>query len=98
MNPQKVVRENVKLLTDLPNIGKASAMDLQLLGIHTPENLIGRCPFEMYDSLCQITGVRHDPCVIDVFISVTQFMAGEKAQSWWQFTEFRKQTLLQSKT
>ena len=54
MNPQKVVRENVKLLTDLPNIGKASAMDLQLLGIHTPKDLIGRCPFEMYNSLCQM--------------------------------------------
>jgi len=33
MNPSKVVRENIKHLTDLPNIGKTGAADLKLLGI-----------------------------------------------------------------
>jgi hypothetical protein len=32
--------------------------------------------------------------VLDVFISVTRFMAGEAPMTWWSFTEERKRTLL----
>ncbi|WP_283150306.1 helix-hairpin-helix domain-containing protein [Silvimonas soli] len=95
MNPQKVDRDRVVALTDLPNIGPASAKDLRLLGIEQPAQLAGRCPYAMYAALCDQTGVQHDPCVIDVFISVTRFMAGEAAQPWWAYTEERKRTLQQ---
>lgn len=94
MNPAKVDRANVTKLTDLPNIGKAGAADLRVLGIETPDQLIGRCPFEMFESLCKKTGVRHDPCVIDVFMSVARFMAGEDARVWWDYTAARKAILL----
>ncbi len=93
MNPRKVIRENVVTLTDLPNIGKASAADLRLLGIEIPSQLRGRDPYEMYETLCQKTKLRHDPCVIDVFISVTRFMNGQPPREWWAFTEERKKTL-----
>ena len=93
MNPAKVVREAVVLLTDLPNVGKSLAADLQLIGVQTPAQLRGRDPYVMYDALCEKTGERHDPCVIDVFISVTRFMNGEPAAAWWQFTGERKRTL-----
>jgi hypothetical protein len=92
MNPSKVDRSRVALLTDLPNIGKASAKDLRQLGIQAPKQLIGQCPFEMYERLCQITATRHDPCVIDVFMSVTRFMSGEEPRPWWAYTEERKQS------
>ena len=70
------------MLTDLPNIGEAGAQDLRLLGIHQPSQLVGKCPFEMYEALCAKTSTRHDPCAIDVFISITRFMGGRhKAQS-----------------
>lgn len=95
MNPTKVNRAMVTKLTDLPNIGKASAADFRLLGIETPDQLIGRCPFEMFESLCKKTGTRHDPCVIDVFMSVTRFMAGEDARVWWDYTDARKTMLLE---
>ncbi len=36
MNPTKVVRERVRTLTDLPNIGPACAADLRRLGITEP--------------------------------------------------------------
>jgi hypothetical protein len=45
MNPNKVIRENVATLTDLPNIGKASAADLRLLGVEFPAQLKGRDHF-----------------------------------------------------
>lgn len=95
MSPSKVVREDVMLLTHLPNIGKSLAGDLQLIGIDCPAKLHGRDPYEMYETLCAMTGLRHDPCVLDVFISVTRFMKGEPAAAWWLFTAERKKTLMQ---
>ncbi len=93
MNPSKVVRENISKLTDLPNIGKASAADLELLGIAKPNDLLGQDPYEMYERLCIITGERHDPCVIDVFISVTCFINGDEPKAWWNYTVERKNVL-----
>ena len=95
MNPAKVNRAKVRLLTDLPNIGKACAEDLRLLGITTPAQLKGKDGFKLYDKLCAVTGHRHDPCMIDAFLSVTDFMNGGKAKPWWEFTAERKRTLAQ---
>ncbi len=90
MNPQKVRRDQLNKLEDLPNIGKAMAADLHLIGIRTPQQLIGRDPFKLYEALCKKTGVRHDPCVLDVFISIVRFMDGGEALPWWSFTAERK--------
>jgi hypothetical protein len=90
MNPSKVVRERVRQLTDLPNIGPACASDLVRLGIAEPRQLIGLDPYEMFERLCRDTKVMHDPCLLDVFISVTRFMNGEAPQPWWHFTAERK--------
>jgi len=53
--------------------------------------LIGKNAFELYDTLCDITGEKHDPCVVDVFLSVIDFMQGGEAKPWWAFTAERKQ-------
>ena len=94
MNPSKVVRARTQRLTDLPNVGKAGAADLELIGVQAPEQLVGKCPYEMHATLCAVTGVRQDPCVIDVFISVTRFMAGEEPRPWWDYTLERKRRCL----
>lgn len=91
MNPDKVVREHVRLFTDLPNIGPAMARDFAALGFDEPGQLAGADPLELYVSLCRERRRYQDPCVLDVFMSVTDFLAGGKAQSWWHFTEIRKQ-------
>ena len=90
MNPTKVVREKTKKLTDLPNIGKSLADDLVLIGIETPAMLKGKDPYVLYQKLCEATNARQDPCVLDVFMSVTDFMNGNEAQVWWAYTEHRK--------
>ncbi len=41
---------------------------------------MGRDPYQMYEELCDTTGYKHDPCVIDVFISITRFMDGDEAK------------------
>lgn len=95
MNPAKVIRERVKTLTDLPNIGRAMAEDLQLLGIQNPEQLKGRDPYALYQELCIATGQRQDPCVLDTFISITRFMDGDEARPWWAYTAGRKAAMQQ---
>jgi hypothetical protein len=92
MNPQKVQRDRLNKLEDLPNIGKQMAADLRLIGIHAPQQLAGKDPFKLYETLCGKTGIRHDPCVIDVFISIVRFMDGGEALPWWSFTAERKRT------
>ncbi len=90
MNPAKVVREKTKKLTDLPNIGKSLAGDLEKIGISHPQDLTGKDPMTLYINLCEKTGARHDPCVLDVFMSITDFMNGGEARVWWDYTEERK--------
>lgn len=90
MHPAKVVREQVKQLTDLPNVGPAMAGDLRRLGIEQPAQLNGQDPYQLYLRLCQLTGVRQDPCVLDVMISLVRFADGEPPQAWWHYTSERK--------
>jgi len=90
MNPARVEREQVRLLTDLPNVGPAMKRDLEFIGIRMPAQLKGRDPLELYRSLCARSSTRHDPCVLDVFISITRFMDGEEPKPWWAFTAERK--------
>lgn len=90
MNPLKVQRSRVQLLTDLPNIGPSMAASLQRIGISSPGQLVGKDPYELYTSLCRKTQTRQDPCVLDVLISVTSFMNGGEPMPWWHFTEARK--------
>lgn len=93
MNPAKVDRRRLRQLTDLPNIGPAMAADLRRLGIERPDQLAGRDPYALYEQLCAATAARHDPCVLDVFISITRFIAGDAPQPWWAYTAERKRRL-----
>jgi hypothetical protein len=90
LNPKKVDRNKVRVLTDLPNVGAATAGDLKLLGINEPSQLRGKSALSLHEQLCKITGVRHDPCMIDVFESIVHFVDGGEALPWWHFTPKRK--------
>jgi hypothetical protein len=86
-------RRDVVRLEDIPNVGPAIAADLRQLGITTPAELVGHDPYVMYDELCRITGVRHDPCVLDTFIAAVRYMGGEPKRPWWKYTAERKREL-----
>ncbi len=88
-------RKTVSNLQDLPNIGTEIAKDLQVIGIEHPQQLIGKNPFNLHETLCKTTGKNHDPCVLDVFMSVIDFMEGGEPKPWWKFTQKRKKKLLQ---
>lgn len=80
-------------LLSIPNIGRAMAADLHLLGIREPADLAGRDPFALYEQLCAETGQRHDPCVADTFMAAVHFVNTGEARSWWSFTAERKRLL-----
>lgn len=90
MNPRKVRRDRLDELTDLPNIGPRMAACLFKAGVDRPADLAGRDAFELYSQLCESEGERLDPCVLDVCLSITRFVAGEEAEPWWHYTAERK--------
>ena len=84
-------RETVIKLEHLPNIGKKMANYLEIIDIKTPQSLIGQNALDLYNKLCKKTGKQFDPCVIDIFMSVIDFMEGVEPKSWWKFTGKRKE-------
>jgi len=88
-----MLRNEIKNFQDIPNIGKAIEKNFILLGIKEPFELIGRDPYQMYSDLCNVTCKRHDPCVIDVFISAVRYMEGGPPKKWWEFSKERKEKL-----
>ena len=66
------------------------ARDLRTVNIQHPKDLISKDAYQLYDELCKETGKKHDPCVIDVFLTVVDFMNGGEAKPWWEFTAERK--------
>jgi hypothetical protein len=80
-------------LQDLANVGPATLGDLHQLGIRTVAQLARQDALRLYRSLCRRTGVRHDPCVIDVFMATIHQARGGKAMAWWRFTAKRKRMM-----
>lgn len=77
-------------LRTLPNIGPAMARDLIRIGIEQPDDLRGQDPGELYRRLCAVDGRRHDPCVLDTFTAVVDFVNGAPARPWWEYSRLRK--------
>jgi len=44
-------------------------------------------------SLNRVIEMRHDPCLLDAFISAVRFLDGGPARPWWSYTAERKKTL-----
>ena len=77
-------------LEQLPNIGPSLAASLRLIGIQLPSDLVGKDAFALYQQLCTATGQRQDPCVLDTFMAIVDFMQGAEAKAWWRYTALRK--------
>ena len=88
--PKAAHADECQTLEQLPNVGPAVARDLRQLGIRHPRELSGRDPFALYRALCERTGRRQDPCVLDTFMAATDFMRGAAPAPWWHYTPQRK--------
>jgi len=82
-------------LEEIPNVGKAIAADLRLLGFQRPDDLRGQDPYDLYDRINVATGQRQDPCLLDTFIAAIRYVEGGPRLPWWAFTAERKRTLAQ---
>ena len=77
-------------LLDLMNVGKATFNDLEILGIHTIQELARQDADELYERLQRLTGHKQDSCVWDVFAAIIhEAKTGEKTP-WWHWTKIRK--------
>ncbi len=83
--------QEVKTFQDIPNIGPAMVRDFYLLGVNSPHDLKNKSPIQLYKKLCQIRGIRQDPCVLDTYMAVVDFMNGASARPWWHYTNMRKE-------
>ncbi|MGM9486192.1 helix-hairpin-helix domain-containing protein [Ideonella sp. YS5] len=89
--PKAACADECAVLEQLPNVGPAMAGDLRLLGIQHPAELRGRDAFALYRALEHATGHRQDPCVLDTFMAIVDFMEGAAPKPWWAYTAARKQ-------
>ena len=80
-------------LQTIPNVGPATAEDLVRLGIRSVGGLKQQNPLALYERICRLDGVRHDPCVIDVFMSAVAFARTGSRRTWWSYTPERKRLL-----
>lgn len=80
-------------LLELANVGPAVARHLERAGITERGQLRGCDPIELYERLCAIDGQRHDPCLLDTFMSVVDQANGAPPRPWWNYTEERKRLL-----
>ena len=90
---EKATDRKLERLEDIPNVGKAIAADLRLLGLQQPDDLKGKDPYALYDRINVATGQRQDPCLLDTFISAVRYVEGGPKLPWWAFTAERKRTL-----
>lgn len=89
-SPKALCAEQCASLEQLPNVGPAMAADLRALGIHHPAELSGRDAFQLYRALEHLSGKRQDPCVLDTFLAIVDFMNGAAPRPWWDYTADRK--------
>lgn len=89
-HPKAATAQDCVTLEQLPNVGPAIAGELRRLGIDHPQQLAGRDAYALYQALGRLKGRRQDPCVLDTFMAVLDFLAGEPPAPWWQFTARRR--------
>lgn len=89
-SPKAQNAQQCSALEQLPNVGPAMAGDLRALGIQNPTDLAGRDAYQLYRELERVSGKRQDPCVLDTFLAIVDFMHGAAPRPWWDYTADRK--------
>ncbi len=81
-------------MRDLAGIGKSIESNLRDLGVNTVSDLAQRNGDDLYRELCDKTGTRQDPCVLDTFrCAVEQARNPElplEQRNWWWWSRERK--------
>lgn len=79
-----------KKFEHIPNVGPRVAKDFRTLGFTKPGQLKNKDPYKLYRAINKKRGGRQDICLLDVFMSVVDFMNGASPRPWWHYTPERK--------
>lgn len=81
-------------LRDLAGVGKAMLADFEILGIRSVAALARADGMRLYRKLEDVTGVKQDPCVLDVFhCAIAQARdpaLPAEQRNWWWWSRQRK--------
>lgn len=84
-------------LRSLRSIGPAMVRDFELLGITSIAQLKRQTGQKLYDRLCELTGKRHDPCVLDTFVAAVAQAKDPNLPAeqcdWWYWSRVRKEQI-----
>ncbi len=84
------VRQAWRTLQEMPNIGPAMAYDLIRLGIRNVDDVAHADAQALYERICAMDGIRHDPCVLDTFNATVHNARTGQELPWWEFSRRRK--------
>jgi hypothetical protein len=87
--------EDKRRLRDLAGVGRSIEADFHSLGIRSVSELAKSDGDELYRRLCDTTGTRQDPCVLDTFrCAIAQARNPRlpvEQRNWWWWSRQRKQ-------
>ena len=85
---------STRQLGNLISVGPAMLRDFELLRIRSVARLARQNPQRMYTKLNRLTGLRQDPCVLDVFCAAVAQAKNPrlpaKQREWWYWSKKRK--------
>ena len=76
-------------LTSLMNVGPAVARYLALADITQVDQLAGRDPLDLFQTICKRGQQQYDPCLLDTIMSAVDQANGNPPRPWWSYTPTR---------
>lgn len=84
---------DTRRLRDLRGIGPRMLDDFQKLGIGSVRQLRGCKAQDLYDAMCELSGQRQDPCVLDTFRCAIEQARNPglpaEQREWWYWSRLR---------
>lgn len=94
MPAQNFIKSDPRALRDLAGVGRSIEGNLRDLGVSTVGELARRDGDKLYRQLCEKTGVRQDPCVLDTFRCAVEQARNphlpQEQRNWWWWSRQRK--------
>jgi ERCC4-type nuclease len=87
----KITNAQLKILQQIPGVGKKIANDLWELGIKSPQDLINQDPEELYHRLCVHQNAQIDRCMLYVFRCAVYYASNQEHDlellKWWHWKD-----------
>ena len=85
---------DTRKLQDLRGIGRKMMEDFELLGIASVRQLKTQDADQLYARMCELTGLRQDPCVLDTYRCAIEQARNpdlpQEERDWWYWSRVRK--------